>query len=101
MRSQIRGELGVLVVPQGLDGADDGRSVNVVALGEFPGREEESVLGIFEDRPEQLPAARIEFSLRRCDALFQSSRALPEISGGLTAVRKTTCTRLSQVPTPK
>src|SRR5438132_13503115 len=101
MRSQIRRELRVFVVPQRLDGTDDRRGVNVVAFGEFPRRQKKSVFRVLQNQSEQLSPARIEFSLRGGDAPFQSGRALPEISGRLTSLVKTSCTRLSQVPTPK
>jgi len=101
MRAQVGDELSVLVVPEGLNGANDCCGVNVVAFGEFAGRKEESVFGVFENRPEQLSPARIEFSLRRGDALFQRSRALPEVAGGRASVRKPNFARLSQVSTPK
>ena len=101
MRAQIGDELRVLAVPECLNGADDCCGVDVVALGELAGRKEERVLGIFENRTEQLSAARIELFLRRCDASFQRSRALPDVAGGQASVGKPNSTWLSQVLSPK
>ena len=100
MRSQIRRELRVFVVPQRLDGTDDRRGVNVVAFGEFPRRQKKSVFRVLQNQSEQLSPARIEFSLCGGDAPFQRSRALADIAERLTTVRRPNSTRLRQVPSP-
>ena len=63
MRNEVRAQIGdkfrILAVPEGLNGADDCRSVNVIALGELAGGKEERVLRSFENRSEQLSPTRI------------------------------------------
>ncbi len=62
--AEIGREVGEALVAQGLDGADDGGRVDVVAPGQLARRQEIGFLRVVEDRPDQLPAMAAELGAR-------------------------------------
>jgi hypothetical protein len=58
--AQVGGEIGVALVAQRLDGAHDGRRIDLVAPGQRPRREEVGVVGVVERGFDQLAPPRVE-----------------------------------------